>query len=178
MVNGTAAPLYYVSPGQVDFQIPYSTSAGSALVQVISNGLSGGVRRDYRAARGTQPSHLRGRRRQHPRCGPESGLFNQFCYQLRRARLITDGVPDRLGAIGQRRSDRRRRDVVADFQRNADYNRDPGSAPATVTFAGMAPGFVGLMQVDLQTPDVSSNVPLQIQVGAYATNQALVCVGQ
>jgi uncharacterized protein (TIGR03437 family) len=42
----------------------------------------------------------------------------------------------------------------------------------------MAPGFVGLMQVDLQTPDVSGNVPLQIQVGPYSSNQALVCVGQ
>jgi uncharacterized protein (TIGR03437 family) len=53
-----------------------------------------------------------------------------------------------------------------------------GSAPATVTFAGMAPGFVGLMQVDLQTPNVNGNVPLQIQVGSYASNQALVCVSQ
>jgi endo-1,4-beta-xylanase len=30
-VNGTAVPLYYVSPGQVIFQIPYSVAPGSAL---------------------------------------------------------------------------------------------------------------------------------------------------
>ena len=40
-VNGTAAPLYYISPAQVDFQIPYATPAGSALVQVSSNGVAG-----------------------------------------------------------------------------------------------------------------------------------------
>jgi uncharacterized protein (TIGR03437 family) len=42
----------------------------------------------------------------------------------------------------------------------------------------MAPGFVGLMQVDLQTPNVSGNLPLRIQVGPYASNQAQVFVGQ
>jgi uncharacterized protein (TIGR03437 family) len=41
-VNGTLAPLYYVSPGQVDFQIPYSVAPGPALVQVTSNGAPGG----------------------------------------------------------------------------------------------------------------------------------------
>ena len=34
------APLYYVSPGQVDFQIPYEVSPGPALVQVTSNGVA------------------------------------------------------------------------------------------------------------------------------------------
>ncbi|MBZ5620434.1 MAG: hypothetical protein LAQ69_17170 [Acidobacteriia bacterium] len=34
LVNGTPAPLYYSSYGQIAFQIPYDTSAGSALVQV------------------------------------------------------------------------------------------------------------------------------------------------
>ncbi len=39
-VNGTPAPLYYVSPGQLDFQIPYSVSPGPALVQITSNGVA------------------------------------------------------------------------------------------------------------------------------------------
>jgi uncharacterized protein (TIGR03437 family) len=39
LVNGVAAPLYYVSPGLVNIQIPYETAAGSnATVTVNNNG--------------------------------------------------------------------------------------------------------------------------------------------
>jgi uncharacterized protein (TIGR03437 family) len=37
-VNGIPAPLYYVSPGQMDIQIPYETPAGTALLVVNNNG--------------------------------------------------------------------------------------------------------------------------------------------
>jgi len=38
-VNGIAAPLYYVSPTQLNIQIPYETAAGTALLAVGNNGL-------------------------------------------------------------------------------------------------------------------------------------------
>jgi uncharacterized protein (TIGR03437 family) len=37
-VNGVAAPLYYVSPGQINLQIPYEIGAGTAVVGVDNNG--------------------------------------------------------------------------------------------------------------------------------------------
>jgi uncharacterized protein (TIGR03437 family) len=37
-VNGVAAPLYYVSPGQLNLQIPYETGAGPAVVAVNNGG--------------------------------------------------------------------------------------------------------------------------------------------
>jgi uncharacterized protein (TIGR03437 family) len=37
-VNGVAAPLYYVSPGQLNIQIPYETGAGPAVVAVNNAG--------------------------------------------------------------------------------------------------------------------------------------------
>jgi uncharacterized protein (TIGR03437 family) len=37
-VNGVVAPLYYVSPGQVNLQIPYGTAAGSATLSVTGAG--------------------------------------------------------------------------------------------------------------------------------------------
>jgi uncharacterized protein (TIGR03437 family) len=53
-----------------------------------------------------------------------------------------------------------------------------GTASANVLFAGMAPTFEGLMQVDIQPPNVSGDLLLQIQVGPFASNQALLCVGR
>jgi uncharacterized protein (TIGR03437 family) len=40
-VNNHAAPIYYVSPGQINFLIPFSTSAGQATVRVDRDGLTG-----------------------------------------------------------------------------------------------------------------------------------------
>jgi uncharacterized protein (TIGR03437 family) len=37
-VNGTPAPLQFISPGQINFQIPYETPLGGALIVVSNNG--------------------------------------------------------------------------------------------------------------------------------------------
>ncbi len=37
-VNGVTAPLYYVSPTQVNLQIPYETGAGTAVLAINNNG--------------------------------------------------------------------------------------------------------------------------------------------
>jgi len=37
-INGVAAPLYFVSPGQINLQIPYATAPGSAALKVSCNG--------------------------------------------------------------------------------------------------------------------------------------------
>jgi len=36
-INGVAAPLYYVSPGQLNIQIPYETATNSAAVLTVNN---------------------------------------------------------------------------------------------------------------------------------------------
>ena len=41
LVNGVAAPIYFASPGQINFQIPYNTLGGDATVQVERNGVLG-----------------------------------------------------------------------------------------------------------------------------------------
>jgi uncharacterized protein (TIGR03437 family) len=45
LVNGTPAPLYFTSSGQVNFQLPYELAAGQvAAVQVVANGKAGNLR--------------------------------------------------------------------------------------------------------------------------------------
>jgi uncharacterized protein (TIGR03437 family) len=39
-INGIAAPLYYISPGQLNVQLPYETPATSVVLKVNNNGLS------------------------------------------------------------------------------------------------------------------------------------------
>lgn len=41
LVNGVAAPIYYASPGQLNFQIPFETSPGPAVVEVQRDNQTG-----------------------------------------------------------------------------------------------------------------------------------------
>ncbi len=41
LVNGTAAPLYFVSPGQINFQVPLEATGGDAIVQIERDGRVG-----------------------------------------------------------------------------------------------------------------------------------------
>jgi len=49
--------------------------------------------------------------------------------------------------------------------------------PATVAFQGLAPGFVGLLQVNLQVPALPSGTyPVQITAGGAKSNSASIAV--
>jgi uncharacterized protein (TIGR03437 family) len=43
LVNGTAAPLYYVSAGQINFEIPIDAATGGGTVQIVRNGMAGNL---------------------------------------------------------------------------------------------------------------------------------------
>jgi uncharacterized protein (TIGR03437 family) len=43
LVNGTAAPLYYVSGGQINFEIPIDAATGDGTVQIVRNGTAGNL---------------------------------------------------------------------------------------------------------------------------------------
>ncbi|MGA2268739.1 MAG: protease pro-enzyme activation domain-containing protein [Bryobacteraceae bacterium] len=49
-INGLPAPLLYVSPNQINLQIPYAAGAGPAVIGVTSNGLAGGLQTQLVAA--------------------------------------------------------------------------------------------------------------------------------
>jgi uncharacterized protein (TIGR03437 family) len=53
-----------------------------------------------------------------------------------------------------------------------------GGMPAQVLFAGMAPGFVGLVQIDFQVPDLpAGDYPIQVTIGAAQSNTPTMMVG-
>jgi uncharacterized protein (TIGR03437 family) len=43
LVNGKAAPVYYVSSGQINFEIPIDAATGDGTVQVVRNGQAGNL---------------------------------------------------------------------------------------------------------------------------------------
>jgi endo-1,4-beta-xylanase len=172
-VNGTGAPLYYVSSGLIVFQMPYSVAPGPVLVQVTANGVPGGS-----AAITVQPAApsilTYGNDRavvQNQDSTINSPANCALPGSYLTAYLIGSGPLTQPIATG-----------AAALTAPLSYETltataTLGNAPAPVTFAGMTPGLIGLMQVNLQVPKVSGDLPLQIKLGGFSSNQALVCVG-
>jgi endo-1,4-beta-xylanase len=180
-VNGTAAPLYYVSPGQIDFQIPYEIPPGPALVQVSSNsnpGMSAGITVQQAA-----PSILTWT----DSAGNIRAIAQNQDYSLNTStNCAAPGSYVTVYMMGSGPLDNPIASGAAATappggplsQETLTTTATIGNASAQVLFAGMTPTFVGLMQVSIQVPAVSGNQPVQVQLGSVTSNSALVCVGQ
>jgi uncharacterized protein (TIGR03437 family) len=175
LVNGTAAPLIYVSPLQIIFQMPYETALGTASVVVALNG----------AASAAVPVKVQ-----------QSAPFI-LTYGSNRAVAFN---PD--GSLNASGNGAKPSDVMVAYLMGSGPLDNPiasgapasssplsretlptsvsvGGASASVQFAGMAPGYVGLMQVNFVMPNLASgDYPMQVSIGTAASNQPLVTVSK
>ncbi|MEX2302154.1 MAG: M36 family metallopeptidase [Bryobacterales bacterium] len=154
LVNGVAAPLFYVSPGQINFQTPFETAPGVAGVTVERDGV---------------PSALVGTAVQ----ADSPGIFT---YQ-RTPEIADPVVVHADGAVVSPQNPARPGEVVVIYatgvgsltNRPATGEGAPaepfaisavetdvmvGNLSANVLFAGLTPGYVGLLQINVQLPDV------------------------
>lgn len=182
LVNGVPAPLYFASPGQINFQIPYEASGGQATVQVERNGVAGN-----RAAVTIVPQAAR--ILVWP--GYQYGIIVNADGTLPLPTNIQIGTytskPVKAGdvlviyAIGFGQTG----PPVASGQAAPSGPLAaltgvqvrfgaPGSFGSTVTvpplFAGLSPGFVGLYQVNVQVPSGLPAVP-DLDMGIDYNNQ-------
>jgi uncharacterized protein (TIGR03437 family) len=178
-VNGVAAPLLGVWPTQINFQVPGGTAAGSAQITISVQGQD--------VATGTVQV-----------VSSSPGIF------------LTDFLSlDRPGTVLTERNEltgptvrARRNEVIQIFatgagpltQSVADGAAAPGLPPQTmlaprvfigpeeaaVEFSGLAPGYVGLWQINARVPDVASitgQVPVVVVVSeGYASNAVTIWV--
>jgi uncharacterized protein (TIGR03437 family) len=187
LVNGTAVPLYYVSPLQINFQIPYSLSAGQvATVQVVNNGVPGNIRSITIAA--TAPRIL---------------LWGLFAGNYGIA-VNTDGslaLPASLTVPGFVSHPAKPGDTLTIYGLGFGQTTPPATEgiaasvtqlqnAATTTalfdgafngtpvstsayFAGLSPGSIGLYQVDVTIPanaPLAASVPVTVTVGGNTSN--------
>jgi uncharacterized protein (TIGR03437 family) len=175
LVNGLPLPIYYVSPTQVNAQIPYNVATGPATVT-----MSVGVNVLSHVTLTIQAS--------------APGLF--LVDQSRALVQNQDGAingSDRPAAPGSfvtaYLTGQGALDIPIPSGSAAPQNPLIGAAApvsvtvggqnAEVTFAGMAPGLVGVFQVNLRIPAlVPGDYPLAIGVGTGISNTALITVGR
>jgi uncharacterized protein (TIGR03437 family) len=164
-INGVAAPLFFVSPGQINLVVPAGLTQGTATVVVsstISASAQSGTALVRTAAPGVFTTDASG-------SGP-GAILNAINYLPAPFLVLTDdggsGVPTRLA-------------VYATGLRNAStvtaVAQDPlgNRYPMTVEYAGAAPGFFGLDQVNLVVPpdiDGAGTVMLAVTADSFSAN--------
>ncbi|HKE28391.1 MAG TPA: hypothetical protein VKB88_38845 [Bryobacteraceae bacterium] len=175
LVNGMAAPLIYVGAGQVIFQMPYEAAIGTAQVVVISNNvLSPAAAVTVQAAAPFILTYGSNR----AVVANQDGSVNSSTKGAKPgdelvAYLIGSGPLDNpipTGALAP--------SSPLSQEKQATSVTVAGSA-ATVKFAGMTPGFAGLVQVNFIAPNLTSgDYPLEVMIGGITTNQPLITISQ
>ena len=175
-VNGGVAPLLYVSAGQVNAQLPFETQTGTAQGQVTSSaGTATMTVQVAAAAPAIFTLNAQG-------AGP-GAIQHGITYQL-----VTDSNPATAG------------EIIAIYCTGLGALNPPAEAgalppvpppqtmvpvqvsidgiTAPVLYAGVAPGFPGLYQVNAQIPAgmPSGAQPLQIIQSGFASNTVTVAV--
>lgn len=172
-VNGRAAPVLYVNTGQINFQIPWETAPGPATLTVSSNGIkSASMNVTVLAA--------------------APGLFfmgSHAIVQNSDFSLNSSGNPAKAGdpivayltgagAVSPTVADGAPASSTTLSKVTSAVTATIGSQTAEVPFAGLAPGFVGLWQVNVVVPAgvTQGDFPLVVSVGGQSSNAANVSV--
>jgi uncharacterized protein (TIGR03437 family) len=191
LVNGRAAPLYFVSPGQINFQVPFETLGGIASIQVERNGVVGnrvGVDIVPFAGRilvwsqfglphaiavnadGTLPIPptvtIPGYVSKPARPGDTLVIYAIGFGQTNPA--VQTGVASPSSPLAQLSN------VIVHFGPRSLFGT---SVPQPASFAGLSPGFVGLYQINVQVPQgvtALNDLDMSIEYNGAFTNNVKV----
>jgi uncharacterized protein (TIGR03437 family) len=172
-VDGRSAPLYYVNPVQINFQIPYNTTAGLAKL-IVTNGSQKSSAAQFVVAAyapgvfqyGTGHGVIQNQDISlNSAANPAAGGSSIIVY------LTGIGAPSSQVADG----------AVAPSSPLAKFTGTAtatiGDTDAPVEFIGLTPGSVGLAQANIQVPALpTGDYPLVLSLNGHQNVSAVVSV--
>ena len=168
LVNGVAAPLYYVSPGQLNVQIPYETSAGSsAVVSVNDNGHV--TTQSFQVAATAPGIFTTSNGALVPTSTAAAG--QEIAFYITGAGAVTPAIA--TGAAPPWST------PIADLPMPVEKTTVTiGGLPATIDFVGIPWALVGVTQVNVQVPAgiPAGPQPVVVTVGEAASAPATITI--
>ena len=160
-VGGVTAPLFFVSPSQINAVLAASTPLGSQTLTVTST--TGTFSAAITIDKSAPP-----------------GIFSLFGTGTRDGAII-NAITFKLGAFSTKTGNVTT--FLAIFATGLDLSTPPtvtiGGVPATVQFAGAAPCCLGLQQINVMIPDSlagAGRVPVILQSGGKSSNTVQVVI--
>ena len=175
LVNGRLAPVYFVSPLQVNFQVPFETEPGPGTVSITSNGLPTSIAWIQVAA--AAPGILIYGNNRAVAQNQDFSLNTQANPAAQGTFLTVYltgiGPLDNPVANGQAAPN------TPLSRAKLPYSAAIGNQLANITFLGLTPGFVGLAQANIQAPNLANGDYLvTVRVGSQSSNAAFVSIGK
>ena len=174
MINGQSIPLFYVSPTQINGQLPYEVPIGTASVKVMSSGATS-TAASITVTAAAPGIFLIGTNRAAATNG--DGSVNISANPTAPGDTITVyftgiGPLDHAVATGQPAP------LSGPLSRaSLPVSVTVGGQTANVVFAGLTPGSVSLAQANVVVPSLSSgDYPVVITVGGAASNAPVISV--
>ena len=156
MINGVAAPIYYATPNLIEAIVPYETTGSIAQIQVINNGATSNTVTTFISltAPGVFTQNQNG-------LGYGSVLHADYS-------LVTPSNPAQLGetlqvyltglgAVSPAVADGAAAPSGSLSSTTNTITASIGGQAATVSYAGLAPGYVSLYQVNVQVPSAATS---------------------
>jgi len=172
-VGGVLAPLVYVSPGQIDFQVPSSVKSGA--VNVIVKG-PGGSSNSWSMTVTAQAPAIYQYGTNHAVAQNSDGGLNGDSAPAAAGSVITVYLTGQ-GAVNNPVADGAATPLSPTSSANGTATATIGPANAPVQFLGLAPEFAGLAQANIQVPALpSGDYPLVITIGGFVSASAVVSV--
>ncbi|MDX2269944.1 MAG: hypothetical protein NW208_17715 [Bryobacter sp.] len=193
LVNGQAAPLYFVSPRQINFQIPFETTGGPATIQVERNGVVGnrvavnivpaagrillwsgtpyGIIVNADGTLPLPPSLRIGTFTSRPARPGDTLVIYAIGFGRTNPPVASGGAAP-ASPLAQISG------VTVHFGPRSLFGT---SVPATALFAGLSPGFVGLYQINVTVPQgvtLLNDLDLSIEYNGEFTNNIKIATGQ
>jgi uncharacterized protein (TIGR03437 family) len=176
-VDGTPVPLLFVSPTQINAQVPYEAKTGDVKV-IVKSGSAQSLPVDIQV-QPTGPGVLTVLPTNHALVvNVDDGSPNSTQSPAKPGHYVTayltgQGLLDNPVPTGAAAP-------LSPFSHAlADVQAKIGGQAAVVQFAGLAPNFVGLLQLNLQVPIVApGEQSFEVSIGGVAANVTIISVGQ
>jgi uncharacterized protein (TIGR03437 family) len=187
-VAGASVPLFFTSPSQLNFQVPLFALSGQASTSLTIN--RGGAKTSFTVLLKPYSPALFTTRQDGT--GQAATLISGTASLAAPAGAFPGSRPARIGeyisiyATGL--GDVTNRPALGSpspanplATTLATPSASIGGVPATVTFSGLAPGYAGLYQVNVQVPEgvpTGTDVPIVLTIGGVTSNTATIAVSK
>jgi len=168
LVNGIAAPLYYVSPSQLNVQIPYETTVGSSAVVSINN--NGQVTTQTFQVGASAPGIFTNS------AGAlvptaSAAIGQEIAFYITGAGAVSPAISDGAAPASST--------PLADLPKpTLRTTVTIGGAEATIDFIGIPEGLVGVTQINVQVPNgiAAGAQPVVVTVNGLASPPATITI--